>query len=545
MKLESGGVEAPPNGDGYMGLMQVGDSSASGGGSNCDWQKYDIHTTQGNINCGVQEMTNGYIACNNSWDGAILKYFTGQCDGNGNACDSFGTCASTYLEIVKKNWDYLNSQQGQAAPPAVPDPSSQASPPPNADQTTPDLPPPYILEAEKMNHGQSGDLIHDDQASGGLAMRLRGNGDLTATVNQLADQLTIRAKGEQCGGSPTMVLKMDGQEFDRISVDSSDWADYTATAPFDGASHRYTISFINDFTVLSGIFCDRNLFIDKSTLAVTNPNVATVRTLSEQLIEAEDLSERNTTSDSKPEVKSESVASGGKYVLMVDNSSISDTVSIEKGNWIKVQARGSDCQGWPHMVVKLDSTVVLEVDVMSTSWTEYSTLLNLPAGTGTDHDLNISFSNDNYLGPLCDRNLEVDVVKIQDNSVSQSTAVSNSLIGKTKYVGFNQLIGYVSAARDHEKEGTNYDAVPNANQTYLSYRIMYNNPNMTTFPPPDQPDAFINARVDNPYIIETADNTVAGSLKVAFDHLQDPMWFFCALRTTGNSVKCIDAPNPY
>jgi hypothetical protein len=210
-----------------------------------------------------------------------------------------------------------------------------------------------------------------------------------------------------------------------------------------------------------------------------------------------------------------------------------------------VRAKGQQCEGAPHMVVKLDDTTALETDVPNTDWMYYSTQLNLPEGSSGQYALAVSFTNDKFVSPLCDRNLDVDVIKIQENTTSQSPNNAASLIGKTKYVGFNQLIGYVSVARDREHDGADYAKVPNANQTYLSYRIMYNNPNFTTFPTPDQPDSFINARVDNPYIVETEDNTVAGSLNVAFDHLQDPMWFFCALRTTGNSVKCIDAPNPY
>jgi hypothetical protein len=139
--------------------------------------------------------------------------------------------------------------------------------------------------------------------------------------------------------------------------------------------------------------------------------------------------------------------------------------------------------------------------------------------------LTVSYTNDHATLLGCDRNLYVDVITIQNNNVSQTPVNANSLIGKTKYVGYNQLIGYVSVAREREKAGIDVSKVPDANQTYLSYRIMYNNPNATTFPLPNEADRFINARVDNPYIIETADNTVAGNLKVAFDHLTDPMWF--------------------
>src|SRR5690606_10053259 len=87
--------------------------------------------------------------------------------------------------------------------------------------------------------------------------------------------------------------------------------------------------------------------------------------------------------------------------------------------------------------------------------------------------------------------------------------------------------------------------VPNAQQTYLSYRIMYNNPNLTTFPPPTELDRFINAKVDNPYIVESDDNKIAGSLKTVYDEPQSPMFFFCALRQRGDNVRCIFEANPY
>lgn len=458
-------------------------------------------------------------------------------DGDGQA-----DLATRYMRLQAPTDGYFAPDIATYRPATSP----ETMPPPTSAPTGPDIPPPFIVEAESMNHDTTSDLIHDSSASGGLAMRMRSDGDLSIAYNKPADQITVRAKGDQCGGeAPTLVLKIDGNEFDRINVPNTDWADFTVSAPFNGANHTYSISYINDFIVMGGLACDRNAYIDKSTFIVTNPNTVISQTLSEQLIEAESLTTRTTPDNTKPVVKSSATASDGKYVFFADNGSISDDVTIEKGNWIMVRAKSTECEGSPHMVVKLDDTTVLEADVTNSDWMYYSTLLNLPAGGSGQYQLAISFSNDKYLTPWCDRNLDVDAIKIQDNTVSQSPNNAASLIGKTKYVGYNQLLGYVSAARDHEREGANYDAVPNANQTYLSYRIMYNNPNFTTFPSPDLPDAFINARVDNPYIIETDDNTVAGSLKVAFDHLQDPMWFFCALRTMGNSVKCIDAPNPY
>jgi hypothetical protein len=538
MQLESGGDPSVSEPQGYFGLMQVGN------GSNCDHAEYDITTNLGNVTCGIQHLTRDYkTACNQSWDGAILAFFTGQCDGNNNACDQYN-CANDYLRIVKANLAFLDSTASKVAPPNVPAPSTQTSPASTTSPVVP-LPPPFILEAESMEHDTKASQITDATASGGLAFKLFAESALTKEITIKADQIVVRAKGDQCGGAPTMVLKADGQEFARFDVGTTDWANFTANAPFDGGNHQYSISFINDFQILAGLVCDRNLYVDSSKLMVINPNTATTKTLSEKIIEAESLMQRSTPFDSLPVDKTDSTnPSGGKFVHMVDNSTIADKVTIKKGNWLVVRARGTSCNGAPHMVVKVDNTIVLEVDVANQDWTDYSTLLALSTSQTNEHQLAITFSNDLYQGPWCDRNLDVDVIKVQDNTVSQTTNNSNTLIGKTKYVGYNQLIGYVSVARDREKPGINVAAVPNSNQTYLSYRILYNNPNFTTFPLPDSPDSFINARVDNPYITETTDNTTAGNLKTAFNHIQDPMWFFCALRTSGNSVLCIDAPNP-
>src|SRR5690606_39049889 len=126
-------------------------------------------------------------------------------------------------------------------------------------------------------------------------------------------------------------------------------------------------------------------------------------------------------------------ASGGKYVRFVDNSTIKGTVSFGKMNWIKVRARGNQCEGGPHMVVKVDDAVALEADVRSETWMDYSTLLNLTKVDSDQHDIEIAFTNDKFNNPFCDRNLEVDVITLQNNTVSQTPNNANSLIGKTKY----------------------------------------------------------------------------------------------------------------
>lgn len=438
----------------------------------------------------------------------------------------------------------------------TPTESAEALPGANTTQPQTPLPAPYVMEGESMKYNGKSTVVNDSSASGGKALSLDAADTATKAYNDPADQIAIRVKksgNALCGSVPTLVLTMDGQVITQERVESTKWVTLTHASPFDGANRNFIIRIKGDG---NGSICP--VIIDNTTFTVTNPDILRSKTLSERTYEAENLAHRDTPDEDndKPEEKTEAGVSNGKYIHFSDNGSISDTISVKEGNWIKVRAKGGYCQDdWPQMVVKLDDKVVLQASVSDVDWVDYATTLNLDAGSSTDHSLNISFSNDatSGIGPFitfCSRSLDVDVITIQNNSASQTTANPSSLIGKTKYVGYNQLLGYVSVARgrtlESQKEhpGANIDNVPNANQSYLSYRIMYNNPNFTTFPSPDQPDTFINARVDNPYITETADNTVAGNLKVAWDHLSDPMWFFCALRTTGNSVLCTQNRNP-
>lgn len=112
MMEESQGIELEPNSSWYMGLMQVSDDRGEGGGSNCDWPNkptFDVETTTGNLNCGIQHIARGYKTCQ-SWEGTVAQYFSGGCaitdNGDGN---------ETVRQYVKNVMDRWNSMGG--APP--------------------------------------------------------------------------------------------------------------------------------------------------------------------------------------------------------------------------------------------------------------------------------------------------------------------------------------------------------------------------------------------------------------------------------------------
>ncbi|MBI2443154.1 MAG: transglycosylase SLT domain-containing protein, partial [Candidatus Levybacteria bacterium] len=113
MMMESGGDELPPNMSDYRGLMQVSEKTSKAEGSNCDWHNkptYDVNTTQGNVNCGVQHLARGIKTCNGDTSAIIGQYFTGQCNYSSSGPDKFGTTPNAYVNKVIGTYNFLNSQ---------------------------------------------------------------------------------------------------------------------------------------------------------------------------------------------------------------------------------------------------------------------------------------------------------------------------------------------------------------------------------------------------------------------------------------------------
>ncbi len=149
------------------------------------------------------------------------------------------------------------------------------------------------LEAESMTG--SGQVISDGAASGSKALKFTNStvasGNITASDTMTA--LTIRARGDQCVGTPLVSISIDGKKVLTAGVSSTNWTTYPATlvTSLPAGSHAVTAQFTNPNTTSS---CSRVLYLDiitgfkntpsskrpdstKPTIALTTPtNGATI-----------------------------------------------------------------------------------------------------------------------------------------------------------------------------------------------------------------------------------------------------------------------------
>lgn len=81
---------------------------------------------------------------------------------------------------------------------------------------------------------------------------------------------TVRARGDQCGGSPLMRLIVDGRAVRTWSVPATRYASYRTSGLWRSGTHSVAVTFLND-RYLRGR-CDRNVRVDRVTATVsTNP----------------------------------------------------------------------------------------------------------------------------------------------------------------------------------------------------------------------------------------------------------------------------------
>lgn len=129
--------------------------------------------------------------------------------------------------------------------------------------------PPTVLEAETMTVSNPDiDVIADVNASGGQALKFRKDGNATKDVNTTpAIQLIVRARGDQCSGSPRMRVKIDGVEVLMAHVEATVWTDYAINISLASGTHTIKVIYDNDFNNQN---CNRNLFVDRVTLSPVN-----------------------------------------------------------------------------------------------------------------------------------------------------------------------------------------------------------------------------------------------------------------------------------
>lgn len=125
-------------------------------------------------------------------------------------------------------------------------------------------------------------------------------------------------------------------------------------------------------------------------------------------------------------VITDSTASGGKAVKLTNTVTGSmSTTTTASSQQLVLAARGDQCNGAPHMQVKLDGVVVGNQDVTATSWTNYSFPAAVPAGT---HKIEVTFTNP-YTGYFwffvsCVRALYVDKTDVVTATSSTTTTTT-------------------------------------------------------------------------------------------------------------------------
>jgi Ca-dependent carbohydrate-binding module xylan-binding len=86
----------------------------------------------------------------------------------------------------------------------------------------------------------------------------------------------------------------------------------------------------------------------------------------------------------------DSAASGQKGLLLNANATVSKTLSLTETSTVIIRARGDQYNGAPSMTVSVDGRAISTTQVSSTSWRDYSTPVQVAAGT---HTITVAFTN--------------------------------------------------------------------------------------------------------------------------------------------------------
>jgi chitodextrinase len=105
-------------------------------------------------------------------------------------------------------------------------------------------------------------VIDDATASGGKALKLNVNATATkSTTTKASSAITVFAKGEQCEGAPSMVVKIDSQVVATTQVTATTYTRYTTNTNITAGTHTIAISYTNEHQLAGS--CDRSLTLDK------------------------------------------------------------------------------------------------------------------------------------------------------------------------------------------------------------------------------------------------------------------------------------------
>lgn len=120
----------------------------------------------------------------------------------------------------------------------------------------------HRVEAESLYLERSaGEVRTSRSASGGASLLIWSNATASKRIHVATPGvLRVRARAQNCHGSPHMKVSVDGTPVLSTSVRSTKWRTYRATAATSAGWHRISVSFVNDRLTAE---CDRNLEVDR------------------------------------------------------------------------------------------------------------------------------------------------------------------------------------------------------------------------------------------------------------------------------------------
>lgn len=122
------------------------------------------------------------------------------------------------------------------------------------------------VQAEAMKPNRTSIFkFYDSRAIDKVAVVMFGNSAIEASNVNLAEeavQVSIRARGQHCLGTPQMQLKVDGRAVGMATVSSTGYQDYTIATKIPAGNHKLEVAFINDYYSWQRR-CDRNLAVDQ------------------------------------------------------------------------------------------------------------------------------------------------------------------------------------------------------------------------------------------------------------------------------------------
>jgi hypothetical protein len=267
------------------------------------------------------------------------------------------------------------------------------------DTVNPGVGPVQSIQGDRLSPDVAGGVgsVEDYGATDSRALKIWAPRGMSTKVELIAPVkgVVVRAKGEECKGPPHMEVSVDGKLLMSVDVPAGTWGSFAANTDLAKGMHQITLRFTNDLWIPPD--CDRNLLVDKINFPLNPP------------VRSGDLGPAELAADGTGSVFADVHATHGVAFAMMSSGTAGAQLMLDhSASSLLIRARGDACKGAPEMDVTLDGKAVGHFVVDSLEWKDYPVPLALEAGS---HRLAITFPNDLWEPPSCDRNLYVDTVR--------------------------------------------------------------------------------------------------------------------------------------